>query len=74
MEVERFWLPHQVSATTVLYFANRYVGLLGYVPILYQFLGPVDGDVGHSTSISCPTSDLTPISPIGVSAIGRLGR
>ncbi|KAF9649622.1 hypothetical protein BDM02DRAFT_3113443 [Thelephora ganbajun] len=44
MEVERFWISHPVSAITTLYFVDRYVGLLGYLPILYQFLGAIEED------------------------------
>lgn len=50
MEVERFWSSHQISTTTTLYFVNRYVGLIGYLPILYQFLGTPGEDVRYSTS------------------------
>lgn len=49
MEVERFWLSHQASTTTALYFVNRYVGLVGYLPVLYQFLAATSGDVRHLT-------------------------
>lgn len=71
MEVERFWLSHQVSATTALYFVNRYGGLVGYLPILYQFLGVTDEDVCHSTSALRPTSHLTFALPIAVSTISN---
>ena len=59
MEVERFWFSHQISITTALYFANRYVGLIGYFPILYQFLAVIDEDARYSTSTSPPASRLT---------------
>lgn len=60
MEVERFWLPHKISVTAAFYFVNRYAGLLGYVPVLYQFLGMVDGRVRRSTLTSRPASNITP--------------
>ena len=48
MEVERFWFSRKFSTTTALYFANRYIGLVGYAPILYQFLGAPGEDVRYS--------------------------
>jgi len=71
MEVERFWLSHQASTTTILYFVNRYVGLVGYLPILYQFLSVTTGDVRDSTPTPHSTPPLTFASPTGVSVIGR---
>lgn len=47
MEVERFWTPHLFSPTSVFYFTNRYTALLGYMPILYQLLGPVNQNECH---------------------------
>lgn len=36
-ELERFWVPRK-SIVSAFFFLNRYVGIFGYVPILYQFL------------------------------------
>lgn len=74
MEVERFWVPHKISATTTLYFVNRYAGLVGYMPILYQFLAKVGDDVCHSILTSPLASNLAPVPLTGVSAIECLSR
>ena len=58
----------------MVYFVNRYAGLLGYMPILYQFVGPVNDNVGHSTSVSRLTSNITSVTSVGVSEIGWLSR
>ena len=74
MEVERFWVSHQASITTTLYFVNRYAGLVGYIPVLYQFLGENDEDVRHPIQTPHLISNPTPASPQEVRATGGSSR
>ena len=37
-EVQRFWTRH-VSMASFVFFLNRYLTLLGHVPVMYEFYG-----------------------------------
>lgn len=50
IEVERFWIPRK-SMTSTLFFLNRYVGLLGYIPIAYQLLSSPTSEQVHTLYI-----------------------
>lgn len=36
MEIERFWFIRKSSWATFLFFANRYLAVLGYLPVILQ--------------------------------------
>lgn len=38
-EVDRFWHPRPHSWASIMFFANRYIALLGHLPFLYRVYG-----------------------------------
>ena len=38
-EVDRFWHPGPHTWASIVFFANRYIALLGHVPFLYRVYG-----------------------------------
>jgi hypothetical protein len=38
-EVDRFWHPRPHTWASIVFFANRYIALLGHVPFLYRVYG-----------------------------------
>lgn len=57
LELERFWSPLQMRQWgTFIFIVNRYIGLLGHVPIIYSyfFVPPPDPVVGQQDSRCYP--------------------
>ena len=36
MEIERFWIIRKFSWATFLFFANRYLAVVGYLPVVME--------------------------------------
>lgn len=45
-EIDRFWHPGPHSWASIVFFANRYMALLGHVPFLYSVYAPCKTVVG----------------------------
>lgn len=39
MELERFWKPRRLSVVSVLFLMNRYLSLLGQIPVILEYFG-----------------------------------
>jgi len=52
-EVDRFWHPGPHTWASIVFFANRYIALLGHVPFLYSaYADPCKTVVGPIRSLS----------------------
>ncbi|KAI0780785.1 hypothetical protein BD413DRAFT_11745 [Trametes elegans] len=49
MEVEYFWRCARLSSASILFLLNRYLGLLGPIPIMVEYFGKVTPQVMIST-------------------------
>ncbi|KAH9945991.1 uncharacterized protein BXZ73DRAFT_95504 [Epithele typhae] len=72
-EVEHFWKTAKFNAVAVLFVINRYIGLLGPIPVLFEYFVALPPDTYVFNALKPrPATELRWSSVVGLSVLERL--
>ena len=54
MEIERFWRVKRLSLPVFLFFVNRYVTILGHLPVMFEYFWNSSSPLKSSVSVAYP--------------------